>query len=348
MGYAAVTLLSSLVNLGHLQEASKSFGSAKYPIIAVISIFPLAVLLKNQKYHDRLKWPIFIFIASIFAAFIYSMIRIHLGFDLKYWTAGDYGKRIGGFTDVMRYGYGTAIVILAILPLVLRKRTDILRVSWVTAGLTVVVAVAGVYFSYTRGAMLGLLFGIPFSLFFFKKNLAKVLLAGSILLVAGILAVVLSGGSEKSRFLMSADNSSNTIRVSQFEAAWKLFLENPILGAGPNQFKFQVERVKKQYDIAHPEFKNEHSHNIFLEILANTGILGFVFFVGWLLLWAKEVYRGTEFEKQVFLPVILFVFIAGQFEMIMMAQTATIIYFIYALKIASENIKFGLIEKTRN
>lgn len=345
LGYAGLTVLSCVANLDQLHDASKAFGSVKYSLIAVISIFPLAVLLKDRAYSARLKWPIFIFVASIFAAFVYGMIRVHAGFDLKSWTSGDYGTRIGGFTDVMRYGYGTAIVILATLPLLLNKRRDVLRIPLPLAVATMAIAFLAVYFSYTRGALLGLLVGIPLSLFFFKKSLGKIMLLGSIVIVSIIVAVALSGGSQKSRFLMSAQNSSNTIRLSQYEAAWKLFLENPVLGAGPNQFRYQVERVKKQYSIAHPEFVAEHSHNVFLEILANTGLLGLLFFVGWLILWAKEVFKGSSLEKQIYLPVILFVFVAGQFEMLMVAQTSTIIYFLYALKVANDNLRKGLQER---
>ena len=62
---------------------------------------------------------------------------------------------------------------------------------------------------------------------------------------------------------------------SHFETAYKMFLEKPIHGVGVKMFR-QLCSDKKFY--TEPMGCNTHPHNTYIQLLAETGILGFVIF----------------------------------------------------------------------
>ena len=62
---------------------------------------------------------------------------------------------------------------------------------------------------------------------------------------------------------------------SHFETAYKMFLEKPILGVGVKMFR-QLCSEKRFY--TEPMGCNTHPHNTYIQLLAETGILGFLVF----------------------------------------------------------------------
>ena len=64
---------------------------------------------------------------------------------------------------------------------------------------------------------------------------------------------------------------------SLIKTAWNMFLDKPILGHGPKLFR---EKCKdKKYAIGVKPCDN-HPHNFYIQLLAETGILGFSFLAG--------------------------------------------------------------------
>ena len=69
------------------------------------------------------------------------------------------------------------------------------------------------------------------------------------------------------RSLFSIQHESHAI------AAIKIFKDNPILGIGPKNFRFECR--KKDYNIS--EFScTSHPHNFYIQLLAETGLLGII------------------------------------------------------------------------
>ena len=63
---------------------------------------------------------------------------------------------------------------------------------------------------------------------------------------------------------------------SLFRTAYNMFEENPILGHGPKMFRVLCKEEKYRVGI---EPCLPHPHNFYLQLLAETGIIGFIFFV---------------------------------------------------------------------
>lgn len=328
LSFIGIQLLSATVNFTELEEKFRSIGIIKYPLSGILAL----ILFRNQKLqndeflkkHSRIAFNIFL--ATIVIAFVYGFTRVNIAPNLLH--RNDF--RLGGFTDVMRYGYGSAMVLLALLTICLNSK-KLRMLNKVYLYLVFVIGFIGLYMSYTRGAMLGFLIGLPVVFFFFNKRIAIIIAAVSAALISLMVIVALMGGSARSRFLLGSDSASNSERMSQYLSAMHAFKERPILGFGPQQLKFHVKEIKEKYNLENKHYI-EHSHNVYLEIAANMGIVGLLAFLAWLGLWCKELLlHSNKLAKQLFLPIILFMLVAGQFEMLFMAQTSTLIYFLYAI-----------------
>ena len=64
------------------------------------------------------------------------------------------------------------------------------------------------------------------------------------------------------------------IRVQLFLYAWLMFLSNPLLGVGFGEYAWRAFELSAQLEGASPPGLDRHSHNLFLQLLAETGIVG--------------------------------------------------------------------------
>ena len=99
---------------------------------------------------------------------------------------------------------------------------------------------AGILFSLSRGAMLGVVAGIVFLLFTDRRRTRIVLGAGAIALMAGLLVVRADPAKfDRALFRKSvAANHNVTTRLEAWDAASKLAADHPLLGIGPGNFRF--------------------------------------------------------------------------------------------------------------
>ena len=66
----------------------------------------------------------------------------------------------------------------------------------------------------------------------------------------------------------------STIHQSHYESAYKMFKSNPVLGIGPNEYRKHCHKIEfktGKYSCA------THPHNSYVQLLAETGILGFLY-----------------------------------------------------------------------
>ena len=115
-------------------------------------------------------------------------------------------------------------------------------------------------------------------LFFFNKlslyNLLKILL---IIIILFITPFFFTETSTRLRdnfliYLLS-DNFEINQYLSMYLTSWRMFLENPLLGIGPNNFRFACSEIT--YYISKWSCST-HPHSTTFQVLAETGILGFI------------------------------------------------------------------------
>ena len=141
-----------------------------------------------------------------------------------------------------------------------------------------------IFLSGERAAFFTMLVG--FFIFFFM-NINRTLIFKYILLFFGFLIIVISfSPSIKFRMIDQVINSIKSddgkvymiskVHHSHYTSAYKIFLNNKILGVGPNQFRNHC---------SNPIYKTgpyscaTHPHNSYFQLLSETGIFGLIFLI---------------------------------------------------------------------
>lgn len=93
------------------------------------------------------------------------------------------------------------------------------------------------------------------------------------------------------------NNNSIGVRVEMWMDSIKMFKVSPIIGIGISDFKNRNKELVSQ-GVLKPRREFGHAHSIYFNILATTGLLGFIgllFFVFWLpLKFFLKIWRNTE------------------------------------------------------
>lgn len=321
LAFTGVALLSLIVNFELIPKPGKNFGKLKYFLYGVGGIFVLRVWMKEASQKTK-QLIIDMFFVSIVIAGAYATYEYITGED----------NRAKGLTDTMRYGYGSAMMLLALLSAILHRLVPLKKAIPVF-----LIGFLGMYLTYTRGALLGFMCGLPFVLYYYRPKLGLTLGGLAVLGVLGMGGMYLFGsGEHESRFLVNKNNASDVIRRSQWKAAILATQEKPVLGYGLSNFHSQLKRIKTQYDLDAKDYSDAHSHNLFLEIASGTGLVGFALFLGWVLSWAWELFRMGGLVRAMVIPFGVAFVVSSQFEVTFDANNASMIFFLYAMSVASK------------
>ncbi len=328
LAFTLVALLSLIINFDIIPKPGKNFGRLKYYLYGLGGIFVFKVWLKEAS--DRSKKILcYVFLTTIIVAGIYAGQQ----FLRKV-------PRAKGLTDTMRYGYGSAMLLLSLLSGILHREKIKSWFDYRYGILAFIIGFFGMYVTYTRGGLLGFLCGIPFVLYFYRVKWGLIAGGAALLVVSTLGGYYLFGKSNStqesgSRFLINKDNRSDIIRRSQWKAAMIAVQEKPILGWGLSNFHSQLKRIKETYDLDKKEYNDAHAHNLFLEVAAGTGIIGLILFLGWLLTWAWESFKAGGLIRAMVIPFGVALIVGSQFEVTFDANNASMIFFLYALSTAS-------------
>lgn len=151
----------------------------------------------------------------------------------------------------------------------------------------------GILSSFSRGAWLGVAFGLLVSAAFaFRRWWIPIAAAMPVVaLLALVLMSSLSAGVVSERLLSITsdarpfDAASITItdenfavveRMAHWQAGWNMFRDRPIFGVGPGNFNAEYSDyfVRTQF-----RFSQGHAHNYYIHALAETGIVGLMLYV---------------------------------------------------------------------
>lgn len=148
------------------------------------------------------------------------------------------------------------------------------------------------FIAASRGAFVGFVAGVfvmaLFLLFFSQKRLyrfaAIAVLAVLIALLGTIVLFPESAAIQKSQFLhrlssLATENFKNDSRFMVWGIAWETFKEKPLLGWGPENFIVPFVKHYNPNLFGH-EMWFDRVHNMLLEWLVATGIIGFLLYLG--------------------------------------------------------------------
>jgi O-antigen ligase len=168
-------------------------------------------------------------------------------------------------------GFAELVVPLALVPLVLGR---VRRERWPIVGLFAVLPIGALFLSASRGGLVsfGAELGVLALVMIRRREMGKQLFAGGVVLLVALLLVSWLGVGQILERLSSVQLLEVTAgkRASMRRDTWHIFLDHPFVGTGLGTLQIVYPPYETLYD---GKIVN-HTHNDYLEALAETGIAG--------------------------------------------------------------------------
>ena len=236
----------------------------------------IVLLLAVQAFRTLEDWRGFVWFGMIFG-FLVSLFAIlqHLTSNGKlYWFREIHsgGLPFGPYVNRNHFaGFVELILPLALIPLVLAR---VRRERWPVVGLFAVLPIGALFLSASRGGIVsfGAELGVLALVMILRRTGGKQLLAGAAVLLVALLLVSWLGLGQILERLSTVQLLEVTAgkRASMRGDTWRIFLDHPFAGTGLGTLQIVYPPYETLYD---GKIVN-HTHNDYLEALAETGIAG--------------------------------------------------------------------------
>jgi O-antigen ligase len=244
--------------------------------LQLLLTYSILVFLAAQAFRTADDWRGFVWFIMFFG-FLVAIFGIlqHLTFNGKlYWFREmRYGGiPFGPYVNRNHFaGFAELIIPLALVPLVLGK---VRRERWFVVALFALLPVVALFLSASRGGIVSFStqIGILVLLMLLRRTGGRHVLAGGmVLLVAFMLVSWLGVHQILERFSsMQSLEVTGGKRASMRQDAWHIFRDHPWAGTGLGTLPLVFPAYETLYD---GKVVN-HAHNDYLEVLADTGLLG--------------------------------------------------------------------------
>jgi O-antigen ligase len=269
---SAFTLVVVFQLVFHL-TASRYYTRSELQLLITYVVF---LFLVSQAFVRRSHWRGFVWFVMTLGFFV-SVVAIlqHLTFNGKlYWFREMRfgGLPFGPYVNRNHFaGFAEMVIPVALVPLVLGK---VRRERLFLVALFAMVPIVALLLSASRGGIVS--FAVQMLLLFLllliRRIRSRFVIAGGVVVLCALIFVSWIGVQQVlTRFagIQTLEVSAGK-RAAMRQGTWRLFLDHPLLGTGLGTF----EIVFPPYDSVYDGKIANHAHNDYLEVLAETGIVG--------------------------------------------------------------------------
>lgn len=160
------------------------------------------------------------------------------------------------------------------------------------------VSVLAVIFTYSRGGLLAMVIGVVIVLIYYppRQFQIPVIIISAVVFVSLLPPNYLDRVSTltdlfKPRGTLRIEERSLQGRLSENLAAMEMIKANPLFGVGLNSYKYLFPVYSKRLGLALVATERE-AHNLFLEVAAETGVIGFSVFIFVLFVCFQTLFHG--------------------------------------------------------
>jgi O-antigen ligase len=274
-------LLPPLIALIFLGAAQLLFRGTASPYetrieLQLLIALTLLLFLATQAFRTADDWRFFVwFIMSLgFLVAIFGILQ-HLTFNGKlYWFREMHygGIPFGPYVNRNHFaGFAELVIPVALVPLVLGK---VRPERWFAVILLALLPLGALFLSASRGGIISFAaeLGVLALLLVLRRAGGKHVLAGAVVLLVAFMLVSWLGV----RQILERFSSMQSLEVTSGKRAsmrldtWHIFREHPLTGTGLGT----LQTVFPAYETLYDAKVVNHSHNDYLEALAETGIVG--------------------------------------------------------------------------
>jgi O-antigen ligase len=266
LAYAAALILSCFVSPWTYVSVK---GTIRYIAYMLVSLLAYGLIRTRR----HLAW---LFIISIIPATIavgWTASFLFTRLDQWQWSSAYEGLP---FTNYQIYGSFIAVIFLILLSRMIFDRGIYDKVIWTTLTIFYFIALCS---SFSRGVWISVAAAIIFILFQRAEGIQhkKILVSLGIVAFIGLI-ITMPGVSDivayRASTMFNTSFASNKARLLRWAAAIVMFLRHPIIGAGYEVFALSY---KNDPELIGAVSKYQMgAHNEYLQVLAETGIIGFV------------------------------------------------------------------------
>jgi O-antigen ligase len=294
-------------------------------------LFPLVLISPGEKIKQNIRLLLHIFAAATFlfiiACFVYALIRsVNIGhIKLTFnphpsdypWLNYFYGSYFAIFQHPSYLSMFALLSAFIAFEFFFKKQGPTLYMYfWLLAGITLL---ASVYLLSSRAAILASIIIVPIYLIhkFIQGDLKKIGLIGLGVCIILIFAIFITNPRFKSLLKNESgkeliDKTRNEARISLWKSAFTIIRDNFLIGVGTGDIQNELNReyVRSGNDEL-TKVENLNTHNQFLEIAAENGIIGLVLFLA---IFATMVLISIKEKRTLYFVFIAIIFFSFLFE----------------------------------
>jgi O-antigen ligase len=283
-----------LLTLGGFALLELLAGLSFYPYATKIELlkavaYLLVFFLAVESFGTLKEWQSFVWFLVVLGSFV-SLLAIvqHFTFNGRLYWFRALPQGVVPFGPFVNHNHFAGFVEMTSPPgLAMLLAGAVRRDKLLLLILLSVLPIGALALSASRGGIISFLIEfVLLTVLVYRKDDAKrqLLMAGGLALVAVVLALWLGLGWTVERFERSTPGDlSRDRRVSIYRDTWKIVGSHPWTGTGLGTLQAVFPRYESYYD----GFVVDHAHNDYLELLAETGLIGGLCMLGFvgLLVW---------------------------------------------------------------
>ena len=308
-------ILSIFANLETIPEPMQYVKKLRYPAF-IIALLLFSKVRDGEIFSiERRNYYVVAWLAALVISFVIGLFDFMNPGEAKGGGKFDGSERFSGvygqvmtFANILQFSV-IGLFVFLIRPDLFRKVT---RVRWLVVIPVLIVAVVGLYLSFTRGAVLGAMVGVGIATLY-RSRWMLVPLTMAVLMVG-----VISYKQDTRYFEFGPVH-----RMAHWSGAALTFAKYPVFGVGYRNFEARSAELKKEFGLPPDQkFKRQknvedgylrrHAHNNYLEAFASTGVFGGIAFLGFCFCWMREAWRSRY--ASMFVPLIAAFLVSGLFE----------------------------------
>lgn len=285
-----ITIIGNLVNGTPETDKIYSIGSHRWILLFFAISYMLAIFPPSIK-----GYRVFLVFCAITA--VYAAAQAFTGYDFlrpgsnrAVWPLGmskesPIWRSSGWFGSPLQYGYNAgmyACIALSCASVYFEERRKSRWMFWGSLFVFLLVALS-VITTFTRGAWIALALA-SLSIVFLAIPKMAAAVTGSGALFLSLLFAFQENFRIRVLSIFAMDYSSNSERLFLWRANWEMFKDYPIFGIGYQQNEARAGEYVAR--LGSPNSFTGHAHNNYLQMLAGTGITGFLsymFIIGFML-----------------------------------------------------------------
>lgn len=156
--------------------------------------------------------------------------------------------------------------------------------------------IVSILISFSRGGFVGLCVMLPIIWMMSRKKILGLLLG-----LAVVFLIFVMGSSQywdRMRTITDTEEGTAEGRIYSWKRGWEMFLDNPLIGVGPGNYPWNVQRYEPEGGLKGKRHGGRASHSMYFTVIPELGLVG-CFLFGMMLFINYKTLRGiTKFGKK--------------------------------------------------